>query len=91
MKRILKYFRRNKHKTQPEQEFTFCNYSKTIRLMPQNYMVASTDHGYYITDTDAAISDELSVKIFILLRHHDVKFERNLDNVLASLNLLLKH
>lgn len=89
MKRILNFILRRKRKAQPEQEFTFCNYSKTIRLMPQNYMVASTDHGYYITDTDAAIGDELSAKIFVLLRQHDMRFNRNIDNVLTSLNLLL--
>lgn len=79
-------------KQQDQQHFTFCDYSKTIRLMPQNYMVAFAtynDHGHFIADPDAAINDKLATKVFLMLR--GLRFEKNTSNVVQSLNTLLKH
>lgn len=72
-----------------KQSFTFDTYSKTIRLMPENYLVATTEKGHLVVDADDAISDELATRIFVLLRQHELKFCRQMDNILASLDLLL--
>jgi hypothetical protein len=78
-----------KPKKQLAQEFKYCSYSRTVRLMPQNYLVAITSYGHLIADPDAAIDDKLASRIFIMLRQHDVKFSNEIDNVVASLNTLL--
>lgn len=74
----------------PPRRFTYCDYSKTIRLMPQNYLVAVSrnDDGYnFIADTDAAIPDKLAVPVFITLRR--LRFERDRSKILTDLNRLL--
>lgn len=75
----------------PPRKFTYCDYSKTIRLMPENYMVAvsrSNDGYNFIADPDAAIPDKLAVPVFITLRR--LRFEYNRENILTELNRLLK-
>jgi len=93
MKKIVLFFMRlagmilfTGESNKPPRKFTYCDYSKTIRLMPQNYLVAVSryDDGYnFIADPDAAISSKLAVPVFITLRR--LRFERNRETILTEL------
>lgn len=74
-----------------KQEFTYDSHSNTIRLMPQNYLVAVHrygTHGDFIADPDAAIEDSLAVGIFLKLRNRKMMV-KSMDHLLNDLNELL--
>ena len=51
--------------------------TKTLRLMPMNYMLANFEKGYWIVDTDNAIDDLLAIRLFVFFRHMKNKFNIN--------------
>lgn len=55
----------------PKLEFTHFEhsaYTDTIRMMPQNYCVALKHGERWITDCDAAITDDVAVECFLVVR-----------------------
>ena len=69
--------------------FKYEGNSQTLRLMPENYLVAFYNFGYFVVDPDAAIPDVLASSIFIKLRIHDLKFGKP-DIVASTLNDTIK-
>jgi len=56
----------------------YCEYSGTIRQMPQNYMIAyqanaGTNYAYWVCTPDIAADVELSVKVFKALFDFDIR------------------
>lgn len=49
--------------------------TKTLRIMPENYMVASFEKHYWVVDPDAAIPADLAVEIFKFFSVHENKFK----------------
>lgn len=68
-------------------EFKYCQYSATIRLMPENYMIASKEKGHWICDTDAAIEDDDAAEIYVIIRN--CKFDKT-DKIVNKLNAWLE-
>lgn len=68
--------------------FAPCLYSGTIRLWPQNYMIAIIQPDKtYLPDVDSAISKKLAIDIFTTMR--DNRMEKNVQIIIAKLNKLL--
>ena len=66
-----------------KRHFKYEEGSQTIRLMPENYLVAFYNFGYFVIDPDSAIPDTLASSIFIKLRIHDLKFGK--PDIVASI------
>lgn len=63
--------------------------SNTIRLMPENYLIAfgqGKGYDHWIVDVDAAVKDKLAAKIFLIVRSE--KFN-TASKVIEKLNKLL--
>jgi hypothetical protein len=88
MKKLQVLIHSLKGKSKKGKQFKFYLGSNTIRLMPQNYMVAFQSYGHWIVDPDAAIDDKLAAKIFITLRKGELKFGHP-DKCVTALNSLL--
>lgn len=68
--------------------FTSCTYSGTIRLWPQNYMIAIIQPDKtFLPDIDSAIASRLATDIFKTMR--DIRMEKNVNNIVDKLNKLL--
>jgi hypothetical protein len=53
--------------------------------MPENYCVA-VQRGYWITDTDASVSEHIAVEVFKILRNREKKWNKDGLEVAAILN-----
>ena len=49
-------------------------YSETLRLMPQNYMLANFSRRYWIVDPDAAVSEAFHIQLAKHFRKLENKF-----------------
>lgn len=50
--------------------FEYCTYSDTIRLWPENHLVAVNHGARFIADVDSAITDDLASLIFLIVRDY---------------------
>ena len=68
--------------------FSYCVYSDTIRLWPQNYMIAIIQPDKtMLPDIDSAVPSRLATDIFKTMR--DIRMEKNKQIIIAKLNLLV--
>jgi len=57
------------------QAFSYCESTDTIRLMPQNYLVARKYHRGWIVDADMAVPVELASKVFhVVHTEHSTRY-----------------
>ena len=64
--------------------------SDTIRLMPQNYIVASRHNaGYWVIDPDLALKDDVATVFFVIGREHNARWGLA-QNLVEKLNIALE-
>jgi hypothetical protein len=72
-------------------EFIYQAGSETIRQMPENYMLAECTKGYWIADTDSAVSDKVAILVAELIhKSHTFKFTKDGSALAQALNLITK-
>jgi len=57
-------------------ELIFHLSTQTLRLMPENYMLANFEKGYWIVDPDSAVSEALHIELVYFFRKHGNKFDQ---------------
>jgi len=67
----------------------YCEYSDTIRIMPQNYCLLYRNGGAWTLYFDAAISPEILHKTLDFLLIHTNKFQKDGDRTANELNEFL--
>lgn len=75
-------------------KFQFCEYSKTIRLMPMNYIVSMNSGWVWLIDFDSAMQrlinatgSRLDIELYKKFREHDTKYGQS-DAIVEDLNIL---
>jgi len=74
--------------TKTAQRITYCEYSNTIRLMPQNHLVASHNGSHWICDSDSAIDRKLLLEVFSTIIYDGYRF-RKAEDIVEKLNCFL--
>ena len=67
-----------------EPVFCYQETSETIRILPQNYLVAYNLNGRWICEPDLAVPEKMAVKCFRALLKHENKYGSGL-NLLAKI------
>ncbi len=60
-----------------KQHLTYCAGSQTLRLMPQNYMLATFASNRWVVDPDAAISEGFHIKLVKFFRVLEHRFQQS--------------
>ena len=63
----------------------YCDYSETIRQMPENYLIAHKDGNAWKCVPDLAANKELCIKVFTELLNHESKYQASGLELLAKL------
>lgn len=66
---------------------SFCEYSQTIRQLPQNYLIARKSGIRWICEPDLSADKELCTRVFLELMNFDSKYCQNGLELLAKLTL----
>ena len=64
---------------------SFCDYSNTIRQLPQNYLIASYDGNKWISEPDLAADKELCVRVYLELMNYESKYQKDGLKLLSKL------
>ena len=64
---------------------SYNEYSKTIRQLPENYLIAHKDGNKWICEPDLAANKELCARVFLELMNFESKYETNGLALLAKL------
>ena len=68
-----------------ENILSFCDYSQTIRQMPQNYLIAAKRGNCWICEPDLAADKNLCIRVFTELLNFESKYCQNGLELLAKL------
>jgi len=63
----------------------YCDYSETIRQMPENYLIAHKDGNAWKCEPDLAADKELCIKVFTELLNYESKWQTSGIELLAKL------
>ena len=64
---------------------SFCEYSQTIRQLPQNYVIAHISDRKWICEPDLAADKELCTRVFLELMNFESKYCQDGLELLAKL------